>query len=170
MRGKLSAFFENAIAESPNEQKSTKKQPPPTGNSSTLASRPGGQLPWSGSPAPRSTASPRYQWTMPGGAAEQAQQRGAGRHPDRVELTTVRGPGPVARLREAARRRHLPGVNVHVLPGFQANQQVAERRQLAKHPARAIPELVATASRQVLSWDIAKLRRSGEEQNTSIAA
>lgn len=37
------------------------------------------------------------------------------------------------------------------------NRQVIERRRLAKHPARAIPELVATASGQVLSWDITKL-------------
>lgn len=37
------------------------------------------------------------------------------------------------------------------------NRQVAERRRLAKHPARAIPELVATAPGQVLSWDITKL-------------
>jgi transposase InsO family protein len=37
------------------------------------------------------------------------------------------------------------------------NQQVKERRALAKHPARAIPELVATAPGQVLSWDITKL-------------
>lgn len=37
------------------------------------------------------------------------------------------------------------------------NQQVKERRTLAKHPARAIPELVATAPGQVLTWDITKL-------------
>jgi transposase InsO family protein len=37
------------------------------------------------------------------------------------------------------------------------NRQVIERRRLAKHPARAIPELVATAPGQVLSWDITKL-------------
>lgn len=37
------------------------------------------------------------------------------------------------------------------------NQQVKERRALAKHPVRAIPELVATAPGQVLSWDITKL-------------
>lgn len=40
---------------------------------------------------------------------------------------------------------------------LQENEQVAERRRLAKHPARAIPELVATAPGQVLSWDITKL-------------
>lgn len=37
------------------------------------------------------------------------------------------------------------------------NEQVKERRRLAKHPARAIPELIATAPGQVLSWDITKL-------------
>lgn len=37
------------------------------------------------------------------------------------------------------------------------NQQVLERRRLAKHPARAIPELVANAPCQVMSWDITKL-------------
>ncbi|MEW1980208.1 IS3 family transposase [Citricoccus sp. NPDC079358] len=37
------------------------------------------------------------------------------------------------------------------------NEQVVERRRLAAHPPRAIPELVATAPGQVLSWDITKL-------------
>ncbi len=37
------------------------------------------------------------------------------------------------------------------------NAQVKERRRLARHPARAIPELVATAPGQVFSWDITKL-------------
>lgn len=37
------------------------------------------------------------------------------------------------------------------------NQQVVERRRLAKHPPRAIPELVATEPGQVYSWDITKL-------------
>jgi putative transposase len=40
---------------------------------------------------------------------------------------------------------------------LEENSQVKERRRLAKHPARAIPELVATAPGQVLSWDITKL-------------
>ena len=40
---------------------------------------------------------------------------------------------------------------------LEENKQVKERRALAKHPARAIPELVATAPGQVLSWDITKL-------------
>jgi len=38
-----------------------------------------------------------------------------------------------------------------------ANALVKERRRLARHPARAIPELVATAPGQVYSWDITKL-------------
>ena len=40
---------------------------------------------------------------------------------------------------------------------LEENQQVKERRALAKHPARAIPELVATEPGQVFSWDITKL-------------
>lgn len=40
---------------------------------------------------------------------------------------------------------------------LEENQQVKERRALAKHPTRAIPELVATAPGQVYSWDITKL-------------
>ncbi len=35
--------------------------------------------------------------------------------------------------------------------------QVAERRRLARHPARAVPELVATGPGQVYTWDITKL-------------
>ncbi|WLP92144.1 IS3 family transposase [Gordonia sp. NB41Y] len=37
------------------------------------------------------------------------------------------------------------------------NAQVNERRRVAGHPAKACPELVATAPRQVYSWDITKL-------------
>lgn len=40
---------------------------------------------------------------------------------------------------------------------LEENRQVKERRALAKHPPRAIPELVGTAPGQVLSWDITKL-------------
>jgi transposase InsO family protein len=35
--------------------------------------------------------------------------------------------------------------------------QVKERRRIARHPARAVPELVATGPGQVYSWDITKL-------------
>jgi len=38
-----------------------------------------------------------------------------------------------------------------------ANAQVKERRRLARHPARTVPELVATGPGQVYSWDITKL-------------
>lgn len=38
------------------------------------------------------------------------------------------------------------------------NGQAGERRRQARHPAKAIPELVATAPGQVWSWDITKLR------------
>jgi putative transposase len=37
------------------------------------------------------------------------------------------------------------------------NQQVKERRRLARHPARVKPELVATGPGQVYTWDITKL-------------
>jgi transposase InsO family protein len=40
---------------------------------------------------------------------------------------------------------------------LEENKQVKERRRLAKHPPRAIPELVATAPGQVYIWDITKL-------------
>jgi len=35
--------------------------------------------------------------------------------------------------------------------------QVVERRRLARHPARAVPELVATGPGEVYTWDITKL-------------
>lgn len=35
--------------------------------------------------------------------------------------------------------------------------QVKERRRLARHPGRVVPELVATGPGQVYSWDITKL-------------
>ena len=38
-----------------------------------------------------------------------------------------------------------------------ANLQVKEHRRLARHPARGIPEFVATGPGQVYSWDITKL-------------
>ena len=38
-----------------------------------------------------------------------------------------------------------------------ANKQVKERRRLARHRKAVCPELVATAPRQVYSWDITKL-------------
>ena len=41
---------------------------------------------------------------------------------------------------------------------LRANHAGAERRSQATHPARAIPELVATRPGQVWSWDITKLR------------
>jgi len=37
------------------------------------------------------------------------------------------------------------------------NRQVKERRRIARHPARARPELTATAPGQVFTWDITKL-------------
>ncbi|MFM9432835.1 putative transposase [Arthrobacter sp. MP_2.3] len=40
---------------------------------------------------------------------------------------------------------------------LEENKQVKERRRLAKHPPRAVPELVAAAPGQVLTWDITKL-------------
>jgi putative transposase len=41
---------------------------------------------------------------------------------------------------------------------LRANRAAGERRSQATHPARTIPELVATAPGQVWSWDITKLR------------
>ncbi len=40
---------------------------------------------------------------------------------------------------------------------LEENKQVKERRRLAKHPPRKVPELVATAPGQVFTWDITKL-------------
>ncbi len=40
---------------------------------------------------------------------------------------------------------------------LEENKQVKERRRPAKHPSRAVPELVATAPGQVFTWDITKL-------------
>ena len=40
---------------------------------------------------------------------------------------------------------------------LEENNQVKERRRLAKHPPRTVPELVATAPGQVFTWDITKL-------------
>jgi putative transposase len=37
-------------------------------------------------------------------------------------------------------------------------QEVRERRDQARHPAYAKPELVATAPKQIWSWDITKLK------------
>jgi len=41
---------------------------------------------------------------------------------------------------------------------LRANAEVLERRRLARHPEYRKPELLATAPRQVLSWDITKIR------------
>ena len=41
---------------------------------------------------------------------------------------------------------------------LRSNAEVRERRRIARHPEYRKPELVATAPRQVLSWDITKLR------------
>ena len=40
---------------------------------------------------------------------------------------------------------------------LERNRQVKDRRRQATHPARVVPELQATAPRQVFSWDITKL-------------
>lgn len=41
---------------------------------------------------------------------------------------------------------------------LRANAEVHERRAIARHPEYTKPELLATAPRQVLSWDITKVR------------
>lgn len=42
---------------------------------------------------------------------------------------------------------------------LRANAEVRERRRLARHPEYRKPELLATGPRQVMSWDITKIRR-----------
>ncbi|TFD69849.1 IS3 family transposase [Cryobacterium ruanii] len=97
----------------------------------------------------------------------------------------VAGPAPIPanKIHDADRRQILDVVNSDVfvdLPPIQIyaqlldagtylcsistmyrvlneNKQVKDRRRLARHPARAIPELTATGPGQVLSWDITKL-------------
>ena len=46
---------------------------------------------------------------------------------------------------------------VHDVPVLAENALVAERRRRTCHPVKVCPELVATAPRQVCSWDITKL-------------
>jgi putative transposase len=41
---------------------------------------------------------------------------------------------------------------------LRANEEVKERRSIARHPEYTKPELLATGPRQVLSWDITKIR------------
>jgi putative transposase len=41
---------------------------------------------------------------------------------------------------------------------LRANALVLERRRIARHPEYTKPELVATGPRQILSWDITKVR------------
>jgi len=41
---------------------------------------------------------------------------------------------------------------------LRSNEEVRERRRVARHPEYRKPELVATGVRQVLSWDITKIR------------
>ena len=48
------------------------------------------------------------------------------------------------------------------------NTLVVERCRLARHPAKACPELVATGPRQVYSWDITKL--AGQVKGTHFDA
>lgn len=69
----------------------------------------------------------------------------------------VRGSGTHAGLHEAAGPRNLPGVLATFYRAQEENKQVKERRRLAKHPPRAVPELVATGPGQVFTWDITML-------------
>ena len=55
-----------------------------------------------------------------------------------------------------ARGEHLCSVSTMYRILAEAGQ-VKERRRLARHPARAVPELVTTGPGQVYSWDITKL-------------
>ena len=45
------------------------------------------------------------------------------------------------------------------------HHQLVERRRIARHPARVVPELVATGPGQVYTWDIHLARRAGQRQN-----
>jgi putative transposase len=48
---------------------------------------------------------------------------------------------------------------------LRANDEVRERRKLARHPERTKPQLRATGPNQVWSWDITKLRGVSERYN-----
>jgi transposase InsO family protein len=48
-------------------------------------------------------------------------------------------------------------LGVYDVPNPGRGRPVTKRRRLARHPARVVPELVATAPGQVYSWDITKL-------------
>ncbi len=49
-------------------------------------------------------------------------------------------------------------LGVHDVPDPALAQPGRERRAQAKHPARVVPELVASGPDQVFSWDITKLK------------
>lgn len=84
-------------------------------------------------------------------AAERAEILAALNSPEFVDLAPLQ---VYAKLLDAGIYLGSPSTFYRVL---EENQQVKERRALAKHPPRAIPELVATAPGQVMSWDITKL-------------
>ena len=54
-------------------------------------------------------------------------------------------------------RGHYVGSVATMYRVLRENEQVKERRRLATHPPRTVPELVATAPGQVYTWDITKL-------------
>ncbi|GLY20083.1 hypothetical protein Kisp01_70970 [Kineosporia sp. NBRC 101677] len=51
---------------------------------------------------------------------------------------------------------------------LRADDQVKERRQLARHKPRQRPELVATGPGQVYSWDITKLKERSRAFTTTL--
>jgi hypothetical protein len=56
-------------------------------------------------------------------------------------------------------REHYVGSVATMYRVLRENTQVRERRRLATHPPRKVPELIATGPGQVYSWDITKLAR-----------
>ena len=53
---------------------------------------------------------------------------------------------------------------------LRGNDEVRERRRIARHPEYAKPELVATGPRQVFSWDITKLRGPHKGESFALLA
>ena len=53
---------------------------------------------------------------------------------------------------------------------LRANDEVRERRRIARHPEYRKPELLATGPRQVFSWDITKLRGPHKGEHYALLA
>jgi putative transposase len=64
---------------------------------------------------------------------------------------------PMQVVRQDAGPENLSGSLSTFYRVLEENRMVKERRRLAKHPPRTVPELLATAPGQVCTWDITKL-------------